>query len=123
MSGKIDDSLRLLEGNVAEQPLVTTVGRLHVDEEYFRQNLAERPEPQEDRSADVSGHDRLAGRLDVYGVVDRELAEARSPRVGQGEIRGTGVDQEIADDPAGRVRTVFDGCFDDYAAHVGSRRK
>ena len=43
--GKIDDDLRLFKGNVAEQCLVVAIGRLHVDKEDFRENLAERPEP------------------------------------------------------------------------------
>ena len=119
VSGKIHDGLGLLKGNVAEQRLVAAVGRLHVDEEHLCKNLAERPEPQEDRPADVAGQDSLVRRLDVYGVVDRELAEARSPGVRQGEIGRARVDQDIADDSATWVRAVFDGGFDDYSTHDG----
>lgn len=119
MSGKIDDGPCLFKGYVAEQRLVATIDRRHVDEEYLRENLAERPEPQQDRAADVARHDSLARGLDVHGVIDGELAEARSPRVRQREIRRTRVDQDIADDPATWVRAVFDGCFDDYSTHAG----
>ena len=118
---KIYDSLGLLEGDVAEQRLVATVGGLHIDEEHLCEHLAEGPEPQEDRSADVAGHDRLIGRFDVHCVVDRELAEARPPGVRQSQIRRTGVDQDIADHPATGVRGVFDRCFDDYSTHLGVR--
>ncbi len=83
VSGEIDDGLCLLKGDVTEQRLVPSVGRLHVDKEHLRQNLTERAEPQEDRAADVAGHDRLTGGLDVHGVVDRKLAEAGPPRVRQ----------------------------------------
>ena len=36
MTGKIDDGLCLLKGNVAEERLVATVGRFHVNEECLR---------------------------------------------------------------------------------------
>ena len=41
VSGKIDDGLRLLKRNVAEQRFVSTAGGFHIDEEHLRQNLAE----------------------------------------------------------------------------------
>ena len=36
VSGKIYNRLCLLKGNIAEQRLVATVGRLHIDEQYLR---------------------------------------------------------------------------------------
>ena len=123
VSGEIDDGLCLLNGNIAEQRLMATVGGRHIDEQHLREHLAERSEPQQDRPADVAGYDSLIGGLDIHGGIDRKLAEARSPGVRQSEIRRTGVDQGFADNPAIWVRAVLDSCFDDYSTHVDLRNE
>ena len=81
--------------------------------------MAERPEAQKDRPANVAGDDRPAGRIDVDGVSDRKLVEVWAPRIRYGEIRCARIDQDILDDPATWVRAVFEGGFHDYATHVG----
>ena len=120
VSGKVDHDLCLLQRNVAEQCLVATIGRCHVDEERLRQNLAELSRSATGSARRCHRSQRPDWRFRPPRCHRLESAEPRPPRVWQGEVRGTRVDSGIADNPTAWIRAVLDGRFDDDSTHAGS---
>ena len=94
----IDRGSRLLEYDVADEWLVTTVVRPHVDEDDLVEDRVEPFDLDANRAADLAHDDALVGGFELDGSDGRQGAEPVPPRCRKDEPARARIDEGVAAD-------------------------
>src|SRR5947208_3472896 len=115
----VDDHVRLLEHEVAEERLVAVWSRLHLDEDHLSRDPPETLELDADGPTHLGNDDALVGRLDLDHLHLRQLAELVLPGEREDQSKRARVHERAELELSHWVQQVRDGDLYDHLAHVG----
>src|SRR5436309_3262279 len=115
----VDDHVRLLEHEVAEERLVAVWSRLHLDEDHLAVDSPEPFDLDPDRPPDVGLDQALIGGLEVDRGHRFQLPQFVLPGEREDESKRARVQERAELELSHWVQQVRDGDLYDHLAHVG----